>query len=392
MSAVLKVLNDKKEILEGAVEVIQQGVEALANDVGSISPIFQIAGPLLKLALDNVENGEERYIKDQLQTLQTKLDVISDKIDAISRELEKSQMNITCFEMEKVIRNQYRKFSDIIQAKPQYKETKKEFFLEYFEDTDGDKSLHDIYDAIMGNSVSGKSILQTALTTEQYDRRVLEEFIARVKRLFCMGVFVVVGNAVLIGKPKEDELVETWENNFNAMEKKMKAAIDECIDAFPDLAKAGIEKLITEQSCKDNPELAKQIHTFLKDKFYWLSWSIRVYDNQSSGYLTSLLRKDDYHHIMGKNYFQFLKYNTNVIVSYSSNPKPVDKFKIRQLMESQDRKQSATSIGNHVRDNMPGYLVHSIGRYKGLWGEWNFPDGCHYWENYRNITLIVHSE
>lgn len=391
MSAILKVLNDKKDILEDAVEVIQQGVEALANDVGSISPIFQIAGPLLKLALDNVENGEERYVKDQLQMFQTKLDFISDKIEAINRELEKSQMNIIGFEMEKVIRNQYRKLSNVIKAKPQYKDAKKELFLEYFEDTEGDKSLHDLYDALMGNSISGKSFLQTVVTTEQFDRRVVEEFIAGVKGLLYMGVIVLIGNAILMEKPK-DEVVETWDNNYNAVEKKMKAAIDDCIDAFPELAKSGIEKLITEQSCKDNPELAKQIHTFLKDKFYWLSWSVRVYDHQSSGYLTSLIRKDDYHHIMGKNYFQFLKYNTNVIASYSCNPKPVDNVKVRQLMESQDRKQSATSIGNHVRDNMPGYLVHSIGRYKGIWGEWNFPDGCHYWENYRNITLVIHSE
>lgn len=386
-----KIVAEKKEVIETAMEMFEKGAEVVASAVGEIFPICEVAAPVLRLALDKVESKEVHYVKEQFQVVRNKLDVISDEIEVINQEIKKSLVDSKYFEVEENLQNQFRKYMDILNAKPQFKEVKKKLFLDHFSRTGGDMNLLLLYDAVMGHNVFGESILEIALNYEGKNRRVLEDLFMRLKELFCIGLITLLGHAA-VTDGDDESLIEEWNGKMLEVETKMKSLIDECIDGFAEQAQVDTEKLIKEKNTMDNQETAKEIHGFLKRKYDWVKWSVRVYKHSGSSF-SNWRAGEKYHCVTGKHCFDLLQVNnSNVVVSYSSNPLPVDKDHIRQLMEGQYKKADAMNVAEHLSNDVPGCVVHAVSRYKEIWASWNFPDECHYWENHKNVSLCVHSE
>lgn len=379
---------DKKETIENVMEILQQGAEIIASTVGELFPIFQIAAPIVKLALDNVDSNEARYVKEQFQIVKDKIEVLTEELEDIAKEIAKSKIDLKYSIIEETLESQFRKYMDILNAKPQFKEVKKNLFLDHYNKSGGTKILYTLYDAVMGNNSFGESILDIAVRYEQNNRRVMEDFCARLKKLFCLGLIALMGHAAIIGDDHE-AVAKKWHEKMQDVESKMKDVINKCIKCFAEQAEKDTEKLIKDSNGKNNRQLAKYIHNFLKKKYDWIHWSVRVY-NQSSSWQS----KEKYHSLLGKSYLEYFKANnSHIVISYTSKPQPIDKDEIRQLMEGHDKKTDDTaSVVEYIYENMPGCVVHAVARYRDIWAAWNFPEECYYWENYRNVTLYVHSE
>ncbi|XP_059827274.1 protein rapunzel-like [Hypanus sabinus] len=368
---------------EAAMKVFQDRAR-FASVAGVLKPIFQVAGAILKLVLGKRESDELKYMKEQFQTVRNDLDIISEQVKQVLWEIERSTINNQYFPIEENLKNQFRKYMDILNAAPEFQQKEKEEFLTHFNVTKGDQNLHTLYDAVMGfSAVFGKPILETAMNYDQRNRRLMESLCARLKELFCIGLIALLGHAAVTGNDVE-ALKREWDEKLIKVEGKMKAMIDRCINGFAQQAEIDVEKLVKEKGERDNKACATFIIEALTDKYDWVRWSVRVYD-PVSGF--------DNHCVTGPNRFQFFRLNNvNVVVSYSTDPKPIDETRIGQLMQGKDSWSDAREVVEFISSNLPPtFVVHAVRRYKDLWNHKNFPNNCHFWELYSGVTLCVHS-
>ena len=85
-----KLVADKRNVVATVMEVFEHGAEVVASIAGDLCPVFAIAAPLVKLALDNVESKEAEFMKQQFQKVRESLEVISEDIQRIYEAIKKS--------------------------------------------------------------------------------------------------------------------------------------------------------------------------------------------------------------------------------------------------------------------------------------------------------------
>ncbi|XP_061802767.1 rapunzel 4 [Nerophis lumbriciformis] len=382
-----RVLSEKKDLVETVMEVFEQGAEVVASIAGDLFPIFSIAAPIVKLALHNVECKEAVYMKEQFQKVRDRLEVVSEQMQRIHEEIKKSAMDAAYFSVEENITNQFRKYMDILNAKAKFREVKKKLFLQHFDKTGGSKNLHVLYNAVMGNTFSGEPVLEVVLNYEEKSRRPTEDFCARLKNLFCVGLIALLGHAALKGYGEEDALLKDWSDKMKEVQGKMNAVIEDCVDSFPKQAELDSRRLVRDNPAWSNQQLADAIIDTLKKKYDWVSWSVRVFKPPSG-----LFAKKVCHCAAGRTRFQVPTPDNKpiVVVSYSSSPEPVDHHHIQELIHSQ-KKRSVTAVAEMLFEKLPDCVVHAAKTSKDLVCIWSFSDELHYWGEQDNLYVCVHS-
>lgn len=376
-------------MVETVMEVFEQGAEVVASIAGDLFPVFSIAAPIVKLALDNVESKEAEFMKEQFQKVRERLEVISEEIQRINDEIKKSSVDAAYFSVEENITNQFRKYMDILNAKPKFREVKKKLFLEHFAKTGGDKNLNTLYSAVMGDNFSGEPVLEIILNYEEKSRRPMEDFCARLKKLFCVGLIALLGHAALKGYDEEEALLKDWGEKMKSVQERMNAVIEECIVGFPKQAELDSRRLVRDQPHLTSQQLADAIVEKLKKKYDWVGWSVRIFRSPSGLFAN----KKDFHCPTGKSRFQVPSSDEklNVWVSYSSSAEPVDKNRIQQLIQSQ-KKLTVVGVAELLFEKLPGdCVVHTVKTSKDLGCSWSFKDELHYWEEHKNFYVCVHS-
>ncbi|KAM7421431.1 hypothetical protein PAMA_015524 [Pampus argenteus] len=381
---------EKKNMVETVMEVFEHGAEVVASIAGDLFPVFSIAAPIVKLALDNVESKEAVFMKEQFQKVRERLEVASEEIQRINDEIKKSGVDAAYFAVEENITNQFRKYMDILNAKAKFRDVKKKLFLEHFAKTGGDKNLNTLYNAVTGDNFSGESVLEITLNYEEKSRRAVEDFCARLKKLFCIGLIALLGHAALKEYDgEEEELLKDWGGKMKAVQAKMNVVIEDCIVSFPKQAELDSRRLVRDQSDLTNQQLADAIIQNLKKKYDWVGWSVRIFRSPSGLFAN----KKDYHCPTGKSRFQVPSSDEKlvIVVSYSSSAEPVDKNRIQQLIQSQ-KKLAVVGVAESLFETLPGAcVVHTVRSSKDLACSWSFTDELHYWEEHKNFYVCVHS-
>uniref|UniRef100_A0A671R7Q2 Uncharacterized protein n=1 Tax=Sinocyclocheilus anshuiensis TaxID=1608454 RepID=A0A671R7Q2_9TELE len=348
------VVAQKKEAIEAVMEMFERGAEVLASAVGELCPLFEASAPVLRLVLDNVESKEITYVKDQFLVVRSKLDVLSCQIEDINCEIKKGRLDSQFFTVEENICNQFRKYIDILEAKPEYKEVRKRL-LQHFPKTGGEKNLYMLYDAAR-------------------NRRDLEDFCVRLKELLCLGIIALLGYCFLTqGEESEQEKIQEWSTKIQEIETKMKETIEKCVDSFPEQAELDIKRLVKEKEDENLQEMAKELLDFLMKKYDWVSWSIRAISNL--GKISNLRAGQNFQCVAGQNYFEVSQGNdTNLVVSFSSNPQAVPNESVKQTMEGPARKGDAKAVVELLEKQLAGFLVHAISRHKDSFALSSFPE------------------
>lgn len=380
---------DKKDMVETVMEVFEQGAEVVASIAGDLFPVFSIAAPIVKLALDNVESREAVFMKEQFQKVRDRLEVISEEIQRINDEIKKSGLDAVYFPLEENITNQFRKYMDILNAKPKFREVKKKLFLDHFGKTGGDKNLNSLYNAVTGDNFSGESVLEITLNYEEKSRRPVEDFCARLKKLFCVGLIALLGHAALKGYDEEDELLKEWGEKMKVVQEKMNAVIQECVDGFPKQAELDCRRIVRDDSHLTHQQMAEALIEKLGKKYDWVRWSVRIFRSPSGLFAN----KKDYHCPTGKSRFSVPSSDEklNVWVSYSSSPEPVDRARIQQLILGQ-KKLSVVGVAELLFEQLPGEcVVHTVKASKDLVCSCSFSEELHYWEEHKSLYVCVHS-
>lgn len=383
-----KMVADRKDMVETIMEVFEQGAEVVASIAGDIFPVFAIAAPIVRLALDNVESKEAAFMKEQFQKVRDRLEVVSEQIQRINDEIKKSTADATYFSVEENITNQFRKYMDILNAKPKFREVKKKLFLEHFAKTGGDKNLHTLYDAVTGENFSGESVLEITMNYEEKNRRAMEEFCARLKRLFCVGLIALLGHAALKDCGDEEPLLKEWSEKMQTVQKRMDAVIQDCIVSFTKLAEQDARRVVRDSPGLSCQQLAQAVLDKLKRRYDWVFWSVRVFKSPSG----LLAKKRDFHCSTGKSRFQVAcsEDRLHVVVSYSQSPEPVDGGRVSQLVLGQ-KKVSVVATAELLFREMPGdCVVHTI-KTKELAMCSSFSPELQYWEEHNRVHVCVHA-
>ncbi|XP_066518623.1 protein rapunzel-like [Hoplias malabaricus] len=385
------VLENKSKIEKG-VEIMGQGCEILAATVGQFHPILEAIFMTAAEILSNPEGKEAKYLAEQFERVNQKLEGIQDEIDKIALELQKTSMNKQNFDREAQMISQYEKFQEFIIAKPKFKEKKKEKFLSHYENTDGDLNIDALYNAVTGENTSGEAMLDTVVRVEQRSRRAVEEFCVQLKKLFLVGIIAVMGHAALKDVAVGEAMVKKWQDRMEDVEKRMKAAVDECINNFSVQAKTDVEHQLQKKAGSVDPEFAQFLLDVLAKKYDWVCWSIRFFNHGGICLLNCLAGKN-YHGIGGGNYFEILtKNDIQIVVSFSVDPKPLNKSQLHDQIEKQRHKRNMVSVAQSLCNSMPNCLVHAVSRCKSIKQTNNFQPECYYYETHKRAYICIHSE
>ncbi|CAL8249775.1 unnamed protein product [Boreogadus saida] len=388
-----KLVADKKDMVETVMEVFEQGAEVVASMAGDLFPIFSLAAPLVKLALDNVESKEAAFLTDQFKKVRERLEVASEQLQRVNDEIKKSGADAAYFSVEENIGNQFRKYMDILGAKPKFRAVKRKTFLEHFVKSGGDKNLHTLYSAVTGDNFSGESVLAIALNYNEKSRRVMEEFCARLKKLFCVGIIALMGFTSLKdsgGDEDEEEILGEWREKMKDVQGKMHAVIEDCVVSFPQQAETDCRRCVRDHSSEmTNQQLADAVVDRLKSKYDWVYWSVRVFKTP-----TGVFAPKVFHCPTGKSRFRVSASDEklNVMVSYSASPEPVDKVRIQALIMSHKKSSSVVGVAEMLFETLPGSsMVHTVKTSRDLACTWSFSPELHYWDEHDKLSVCVHS-
>ncbi|XP_030639181.1 rapunzel 5 [Chanos chanos] len=393
MSRVEEWVLENKGKIEKGVEIMGKGCEILAATVGQFHPILEAVFVASAELLTNPEGKEAKYLAEQFERVNQKLEGIQDEIEKIALELQRTSMNKQNFDREAQMISQYEKFQDFVNAKPTFKEKKKEKFLSHYENTDGDMNLDALYNAVTGENISGDAMLETVVATEQRSRRAVEEFCAHLKKLFVVGIIAVMGYAALKDGEVGKVMVKKWQDRMENIEKRMKAAVDECTQNFAVQAKMDIESHLLQRQASIDPEFTKFLLDHLAKKYDWVSWSIRVFSHGGIFFWNWLAGKKYHGSGGGDNFFDLLTNNNiRIVVSFSADPKPINKSQLQDQIETQKLKGNMVSVAQSLCNSLPNCLVHAVSRYKKMEEMNNFQPECYYYGIHKRAYLCIHSE
>lgn len=394
MNSVADWVVQNKDKIERGVEIMGQASEVLAATVGQLHPILEAVFVASAELLNNPEKSESRYLTEQFNLVNEKLEGIKDEIDKIALELQKTSMNKQNFDREAQMLSQYEKFQEFVNAKPKFKERKMEKFLSHYENTDGDLNLDALYNAVTGENTAGDPMLETVVATEQRGRRAVEDFCAQLKKLFVVGIIAVMGYSALKEGVVGKDMVKKWRDRMEDVEKRMKAAVDDCTENFAEQAKVDMEHLLQENPGTADIDFTKSLLDSLVKKYDWVNWSIRLFNDKERIFFFNWLAGKMYHgHEGGVNHFDILTSNKiKVVISFCVNPKPINKGQIQEQIERQRLKGNMMDVAQSLSRSLPSYLVHAVSRYKGVVETNNFHEDCYYYGKHKRAYLCIHSE
>ncbi|KAI4811490.1 hypothetical protein KUCAC02_014395 [Chaenocephalus aceratus] len=393
MNNVADWLVQNRDKIEKGVEIMGQASEVLAATVGQLHPILEAVFVASAEILSNPDSKEARYLTQQFEMVNQQLEGIQDEIDQIALELQKTSLNKQNFDREAQMLSQYEKFQDFVNAKPKFKEKKMEKFISHYENTDSDLNLDALYNAIIGESTAGDPMLETVVAIEQRSRRAVEDFCARLKKLFVVGIISIMGHSALKEGVVGEDMVKKWQGRMEDVEKRMKAAVDECTENFADQAKMDIEHKLLENPGTVNQDFTKSLLDSLVKKYDWVNWSVRAFSNRERIFFFNWLAGKKCHGSGGANWFDILT-NTKikVVVSFCVDPKPINKGQILEQIESQKMKGNMMAVALALNKSFPNYLVHAVSHYKEVVQSNNFHEDCYYYGKHKRAYLCIHSE
>ncbi|XP_054637325.1 rapunzel 5 [Dunckerocampus dactyliophorus] len=393
MNSVANWLVENKDKIEKGVDIMGQASEVLASTVGQLHPILEAVFMASAEILSNPDSKEAVYLTQKIDEVNQKLVGIQNEIDKIALELQRTSMNKQNFDREAQMLGQYEKFQEFINAKPDWKAKKKEKFLKYYENTDSDLNLDALYYAVMGENTSGDPMLDTVVATEQRSRRAVEDFCASLKKLFVVGLIAVMGYAALKEGVVETDLVTKWQERMEAVEKRMKTAVDYCTETFVDQAKLDLEDQLKENPGTVNEDFTRALLDSLVKKYDWVKWSVRAFNSRERIFFYNWLAGRKFHGSGGANWFDATTSNKiKVVVSFCVDPQPIDKSQIREQIEQQKLKGNMMAVALTLNRCFPNCLVHAVSHYKEVVESNNFSVESYYYGKHKRAFLCIHPQ
>ncbi|CAL9706314.1 unnamed protein product [Knipowitschia caucasica] len=222
-----EVVEEQAKLKQGLVKVLQC-VATISSAAAVVNPIFGVAGSLLRVVLHHVDDEDIRTLKREFGSVNRALERISHQSRDTLLQVQRDTLDGQYGRVEENLRNQFRKFMEMVEARPDLRERKKDDFEESYANDLGDQNLHTLYDGVMGKpKLFSRPVLDVYLKHCHGDRRVMERLCTRLTYLFCIGLIALMGYAAVIGDDEEG-LSEEWAERMEHVQEKMQEALRQC--------------------------------------------------------------------------------------------------------------------------------------------------------------------
>ncbi|KAE8289182.1 hypothetical protein D5F01_LYC13062 [Larimichthys crocea] len=222
-----EIIEDRAKLKQGLVKVLEC-VATISSAAAVVNPIFGVAGSLIRVVLHHVDDEDIRTLKREFGSVNRALDQLSQMNRNTLVQIKKETLDGQYCRVEENLKNQFRKFMDMVEARPEHRERKKEDFEESYANDLGDQNLHTLYDGVVGTpKLFSRPILEVYLKHSQGDRQTMERLCTRLTYLFCIGLIALMGYAAVIGDD-EESLSEEWAEKMEHVQEKMQDALRRC--------------------------------------------------------------------------------------------------------------------------------------------------------------------
>lgn len=222
-----EIVEDRDKLKRGVVQVLKC-VSAISTAATVVNPIFGVAGSLIRVVLHHIDDEDIKTLKQEFGNVNRGLDEISQQNRNALLQIKKETLDSQYCRVEENLRNQFRKFMDIVEARPDKRKSKMEAFMESYADDLGDQNLYTLYEGVMGKpKLFSKPILEVYLKHSQGDYRVMERLCTRLNYLFCIGLIALMGYTALM-EDDEESLSEEWAAKMEDVQEKMEEVLRRC--------------------------------------------------------------------------------------------------------------------------------------------------------------------
>ncbi|XP_077455228.1 protein rapunzel-like [Stigmatopora argus] len=219
--------NDRSKLKSGMIQAIKC-LSSISSAAAAVNPIFGVAGALLRVVLHYVDDEDIVQLKRQFGEVHRGLDDISRKNHQVLMAIRKETLDTQYSSVEENLKNQFRKYMELVEALPKHRQAKKEDFIEAYARNKGDQNLHTLYDGVMGTvKLFSRPILEVYLTHSGGDRTSMERLCTRLTYLFCIGLIALMGYSALLGDDEEG-ISKEWAKNMQHVEEKMQQMLAQC--------------------------------------------------------------------------------------------------------------------------------------------------------------------
>ncbi|XP_019719404.1 protein rapunzel isoform X2 [Hippocampus comes] len=222
-----EIVEEHTKLKQGMVKVLQC-VATISSAAAVVNPIFGVAGSLMRVVLHHIDDEDIRTLKREFGSVNRALDELSRKNRQALVAIQKETLDSQYASVEENLKNQFRKFMELVEARPEHSERKKEDFTRSYADDLGDQNLHTLYDGVVGKpKLFSRPILEVFLKHSGGDRRTMERLCTRLTYLFCIGLIALMGYAAVIGDD-DAGLSEEWAEKMENVQDKMQHALRMC--------------------------------------------------------------------------------------------------------------------------------------------------------------------
>ncbi|KAK6326273.1 hypothetical protein J4Q44_G00019180 [Coregonus suidteri] len=223
----MEIVEDRAKLKQGLVKVLQC-VATISSAAAVVNPIFGVAGSLIRVVLHHVDDEDIQTLKREFGSVNRALDKLSQQNHSALLQIKKETLDGQYCRVEENLRNQFRKFMEMVEARPVHRERKKEDFEESYSNDLGDQNLHTLYEGVVGKpKLFSRPILEVYLKHSQGDRRTMENLCTRLTYLFCIGLIALMGYAAVIGDDEEG-ISDEWTEKMEHVQERMQEALQKC--------------------------------------------------------------------------------------------------------------------------------------------------------------------
>lgn len=222
----IKIMEDKAKLKQGIVKVLNC-VSNISTAAAVVNPIFGLAGSLIRLVLQMVDNEDIQNLKNEFASINTALDKMSQQNHSTLLQIKKNTLDNQYLPVENNLRNQFRKFMEMVEAGPEHCSSKKDDFKEsYMNDLD-DQNLNTLYEGVVGKKVFSESILGVYLKHSQGDHGTMVKLCTHLNYIFCIGLISLIGYTAII-EDDEEGIIDEWTKKMEHVEERMQEALQKC--------------------------------------------------------------------------------------------------------------------------------------------------------------------
>ncbi|KAK9961421.1 hypothetical protein ABG768_009211 [Culter alburnus] len=212
-----EIFDDPEKLKRGLVKVLEC-VATISSAAAVVNPIFGVAGSLIRVVLHHVDDEDMQKLRREFGSVNRALDEISQQNRQALLQIKKETVDKQYHEVEENICNQFCKYMEIVEAKPEQS---------FMNDKD-DQNMYTLYEGVIRKrKLFSQPVLDVYMKHSQGDQRVMENLCTRLAYLFCIGFIALMGYYGIIGDDLESRN-EEWEENMKNVLEKMQEVLRRC--------------------------------------------------------------------------------------------------------------------------------------------------------------------